>query len=79
MGFIVIGVLASELQPDTVLVKIKVDCPALIAVTTPALLILAIDGFVLVHVPPEPGKNLVVAPIQTASSPSSEMPGLAFT
>ena len=50
------------MQPVAVSVKVKVTMPADIPVTNPALLMVAIAGALLTHVPPTPGLVVIVAP-----------------
>lgn len=51
------------------LVKVKVVVPAATVVTLPALSIVATDGLLLTHVPPEVGVSCVVLPMQTNDAP----------
>lgn len=50
----------SEEHPVALLVKVNVELPLLIAVTTPALFIVATLGLLLVQVPPDEGLSVVV-------------------
>lgn len=65
------------LQPVAVSVKVRVKAPALTPVTTPALVMVALPVLLLVHVPPEAGVTLAVAPIHTVVAPPKV--GSAFT
>ena len=57
----------------------KVACPWLRPVTIPPLLIDAIEGLLLVHVPPLEGVKLDRLPTQMAALPVRFMVGLSFT
>lgn len=57
----------------------KVAVPADIPVTTPALVTVAIDGLLLVHVPPDTGNNVVVFPKHIDELPLMMTVGLAIT
>lgn len=65
------------LQPVEVSVKVNVTVPAASPVTSPALLMVALVGSLLAHVPPEFGVRLIVLPIQTEVGPPKT--GRAFT
>lgn len=55
------------LQPVAVSVKVNVTVPADMAVTNPALSMVAIAGALLTHVPPAPGLALIVEPIHNVA------------
>ena len=65
----VTGALTKDTQPALVAVKVKVAEPGLTPVTVPALLMEAIDGLLLVQVPPTEGINEVWVPRQMVASP----------
>jgi hypothetical protein len=56
-------------QPVEVLVNVKVTLPAETPVTTPALVTVAIELLLLVHVPPVLGVTLAVLPTHTVVAP----------
>ena len=68
LGLIVTGADGNETQPSVDL-NVKVTDPSATPVTTPPLVTVAIDGLLLVHVPPELGESVVVAPIQIPVGP----------
>lgn len=61
-------------QPSEVLTYVKVTEPAAIPVTTPELVMEAMEGLLDVHVPLEEGVTLAVEPIHTEVAP----PGTGF-
>jgi len=70
VGFTVTNGVEADMQPVEVAVKLKVTDPALTPVTTPASVMVATDGSLLDHVPPETGETLVMSPIQILSEPT---------
>lgn len=76
LALTVMVVVGKELQPVEVLVNTKEVFPALIPVTIPALVTEAIEGLLLVQVPPLEGDKEVVAPIQIIVGPVIETTGL---
>jgi hypothetical protein len=68
-----------ETHPVDVCVKTKVAVPALIAVTPPAFVTLAIDGLLLDHVPSVDGLSIVVLPMQILLEPLILTTGLGLT
>ena len=64
------------LQPVVEFVKVKVTEPADTPVMTPALVTVATDELLLVHVPPKVGDNVAVLPVQTEAG--AETIGFAF-
>ena len=70
VGFTVTNGVEADMQPVKVAVKLKVTDPALTPVTTPASVMVAIDGSLLDHVPPETGETLVMSPIQILLEPT---------
>lgn len=67
------------LHPVLVCVNVSVTVPADTPVTSPALVIVAIAGLLLVHVPPVLGVTFAVNPIQTeVAPPKVGAPGMAF-
>ena len=74
-----IGLEALETQPVAVLVNTKVALPACTPVTTPALLMVAIEGSLLAQVPPETGDKVVVLPAHTTAEPEMAVDGIGFT
>lgn len=79
IGFTVTAAVGLDTQPVTVLVKVNVALPAETAVTTPALVTVAVAGSLLTHVPPEVGDRVVVAPTQMLLEPVILTTGFAFT
>ena len=73
-----IGVDASEIQPVVVLVNTKVALPAVIPVTIPVLVIVAIAGLLLCHVPPVEGDIWVVEPMQMELGPETVTTGFGY-
>jgi hypothetical protein len=78
-AFIVTLPVALDAHPVAVLVNINVALPAANPVTTPAFVTVAIDGLLLVHVPPVVGLNTVVDPIHIELLPLIDTTGIAFT
>jgi len=68
-----------DVQPLVVLTNVKVTDPGDTAVITPPLVILAIAGLLLDHVPPELGDAEVNSPIHSGAVDASETFGLPFT
>lgn len=68
-ALIVTGKVGSDSQPVVEFVKIKVADPALTPVTRPAFVTVAMDGLLLLQVPPVDGDKVVVLPTQTALEP----------
>ncbi len=66
-------------QPVDVCVKVKVAVPAATAVTTPALVTVAMALLLLTQVPPVVGDNVVVKPTHTDALPVMLTVGKAFT
>ena len=58
-----------DAQPVAVDVKVKLTDPAATAVTTPALLTVAMALLLLVQVPPEEGDKVVLSPIHKMAEP----------
>ena len=79
LAFTVTDELASDAQPVSELVKIKLAVPALTPVMTPALLIVATPGAELVHVPPMLGVMVVVPPSHKVEDTGWVIDGLLFT
>lgn len=69
-GFTVTSGVDADTQPDPVAVKLKVTEPADTPVTTPASVMVAIAGSLLVQVPPLTGETLVMSPIQILFEPT---------
>jgi hypothetical protein len=67
-----------DTQPDD-WVKVKVATPCVRPVTNPALFILAMDGLLLVQVPPEDGSNCVVVPTHIVDDPEILTSGIVLT
>ena len=65
-----------ETQPVDVLVNVNVAEPAETPVTTPALVTVATDGLLLVHVPPLVGDKVLVDPTQMMDVPVSATTGV---
>lgn len=61
------------------LVKVKVAVPADTPVTTPPLVTVAMEGSLLVQVPPDDGDKVVVMPTQTELAPTILTTGKAVT
>ena len=78
-AFTVIAGVGAEAQPVPLLVKVNVDVPAAMAVTTPALLTLATERLLLAQVPPLVGDKEVVEPMQILFTPVMLTIGAAFT
>ena len=57
---LMVTLLVVELHPVLVSVKVKFTLPAMMAVTKPALLTVAIEGLLLCQVPPEVGESVKV-------------------
>ena len=75
-GFTVTGAVGNDTQPE-VDVNTKVTLPAATPVTTPdELFTVAIDGSLLVQVPPVVGVNVVVPAIQMLVGPDTVTVGL---
>jgi hypothetical protein len=68
-----------ETQPELFSVKVNVAEPIPIPVTNPLVVIVAMAGSLLVHIPPELGLRLVVPLIQISSAPSNVIEGAAKT
>jgi hypothetical protein len=79
LPFTVIGAVGSDKQPVAVSLNLKVTVPCATAVTTPASVTVAIEGLLLVHVPPVVGDNVLVAPIQMAVGPVIDTDGPVVT
>ena len=73
-----IGLDALETQPVAVLVNTNVALPAW-TVTKPALLMVAVNGSLLDHVPPETGDSVVVLPAHTTADPEIAVDGIGLT
>jgi hypothetical protein len=65
------------LHPVDVSVNVKVALPVAIPVTTPALVIVATEGLLLIHVPPVLGESVIVLPTQTEDG--ADTLGFGFT
>lgn len=72
----VICAVAIELQEVRLSVNVNVAVPGLRPVTIPVLVTEAIEGLLLVHVPPDVGLNVVVAPTQIVVFPETFIVGL---
>ena len=68
-----------DVQPVEVWVNVNVTVPAETPVIRPALVMVALEILLLVHVPPVVGDTLVVLPTQTSVGPVTETTGLALT
>ena len=81
MGFTLIEIEAvgSDAQSVALLVNIKDADPAEIALTTPALVTVAIELLLLAQVPPEVGDNVVVDPTHKDVEPVMDIEGFEFT
>ena len=77
-AFTVIGRVTAE-HPLTPCTNVKVTVPALSAVTTPALVTVAMAGLLLLHIPPVTGDTLDVPPTQILLPPVMLTTGNAFT
>ena len=73
-----IGAERLEVQLDPVSINVKLTVPALTPVTTPELLIVAILGLLLVHIPPLVGVIDEVPPMQIELKPVICIFGLAY-
>jgi hypothetical protein len=67
--------LLDDEHPVTVSVKVRLTLPAETPVTTPALVTVAIELLLLVHVPPVLGVTLAVLPTHTAVAPPKVIVG----
>lgn len=74
-----IALVAFDTQPVAVFVNVKVADPAVIPVTTPAFVTVAIDVLLLTHVPPLVGERVVVEPTQIAEAPVILTVGFGLT
>jgi hypothetical protein len=71
--------LTDDTQPVPLSVNLKFTFPALTAVISPLLFIVATEGLLLTHTPPDVGDTLDVSPIQSDVVPVTEIVGLGFT
>ena len=78
-GLTVTVPVAFDIHPVDVLVKLNVAVPAVMPVTKPLLVTVAIAELELDQVPPVVGDNVVVLPVQTWLAPVMETVGLALT
>ena len=77
VGLTVIA-LVTPVHPVVPSVKVKVAFPVETPVTTPALLTVATDGLLLVHVPPDEGDKKVLEPTQIEVLPVMVTEGSAI-
>src|SRR5690606_10130877 len=78
-GKIVTGAEGNEEQPVANEVNINCAEPPLIPVTTASGETTAISGFSETHMPPVPGCNVVVCPVQIESVPEISISGRSVT
>ena len=74
----VIGADADDTQPVEVLVKTKLTLPAWMPDTNPPLVMEAMDGSLLIQVPPDTGERVVVLPAQTTALPEIAVDGIGL-
>lgn len=74
----VIGAEADDTHPVEVLVNTKLTLPAWMPETNPPLVIVAIDGSLLIQVPPDTGESVVVLPAQTTALPEIAVDGMGL-
>lgn len=77
LGLTVTGADGNDTQPSDD-VYVNVTDPSATPVTTPPLVMVAIAALLLVHVPPEPGDNVVVPPIHISVAPVIFTEGLGM-
>ena len=75
----IVTVRGNEVQPVVVSVNVKVEVPADIPDIKPALVIVATEGVLLIHVPPVAGATVVVKPTQIVFGPEKLTVGLLLT
>lgn len=78
LSLTVTGVVGLETQPFILSVNVNVALPAIKPVTIPVLVTEAIDGLLLVHVPPTLGESVVALPAHIALLPEMRPVGLLF-
>jgi hypothetical protein len=78
LGFVFTVILSVGEDAQLVLLFVNINevVPEETAVTKPELSTVAIDGLLLIHVPPDEGLNCVVKPAHNTSSPIIETLGL---
>jgi hypothetical protein len=77
--FTVTAVVALEIHPVELLVKVNVALPAVLPVTIPPLVTVATALLLLLQVPPIDGESVVVASTHIGFGPVIETVGLSFT